>query len=62
MQLTEFKAAYFYSYFLFLSRNNLITAYLAAELFAEHIQAAERIAQGTIAHWRKWRDNVCING
>lgn len=38
MQLTEFKAAYFYSYFLILNRNNLITGYLAAELFAEHRQ------------------------
>lgn len=61
MQLTEFKAAYFYSYFLFLNRNNLITADLAAELFTEHLQAAERIAQGPF-HWRKQQDNVCING
>lgn len=62
MQLTELKAAaFFYSYFLFLNRNNFITGYLVAELFAEHIQAAERIAQETF-HWRKWQGNVCLNG
>lgn len=62
MQSTELKAAaFFYSYFLFLNRNNFIAGYLVAELFAEHIQAAERIAQETF-HWRKWQDNVCLNG
>lgn len=44
MQLTDLKDAYLYSYFYFLSRGNFPNGYLAAQLFAEHIQAAERFA------------------
>lgn len=44
MQLTDLKGAYLYSYFYFLSRGNFPNGCLAAQLFAEHIQAAERFA------------------
>lgn len=44
MQLTDLKGAYLYSYFHFLNRGHFLNGYLAAQLFAEHIQVAERIA------------------
>lgn len=43
MHLTDLKSAYLHPYFPFLNRGHVRNGYLAAQLFAEHVQVTERI-------------------